>query len=427
MKKITSIALIIATFLTVFVAVPNFALAADYTVERDNEGAYVTTLQKKLNAKGYYNFNYTAFFGEITEAAVKAYQKDCGLTTDGKAGPNTLKKLFGSEFDGYVKQVQNERNGVSSVSYNDTGKISFRLGDENKFVKKIQEKLEGKGHFNNALTQYYGDITKKAVIAFQKAKGLEQDGICGEQTLKALFGDGYSAFMNEVKGVSSERQYRPDTLCSGDEGSEVKKAQQELIRLGYMTSAATGFFGPITLTAVKQFQQTNGLTVDGLIGAQTKAKLFSSSAKKKGTATAPNVSPSAPSTGNTISDLISYAQNFLGVPYVYGGNGPNSFDCSGFTTYVFKKYGVSLPRSAYDQGYGSYGTKITSVSGLKKGDLVFFNTISDSDLSDHAGIYIGDGNFIHASSSESKGRKVMISTLSSGYYNRQFSWGRRVF
>ncbi len=57
------------------------------------------------------------------------------------------------------------------------------------------------------------------------------------------------------------------------------------------------------------------------------------------------------------------------------------------------------------------------------GDLVFFNTVSDSDLSDHAGIYISDGNFIHASSG---GGEVMIFNLDSGYYNRVFSWGRRV-
>ena len=63
------------------------------------------------------------------------------------------------------------------------------------------------------------------------------------------------------------------------------------------------------------------------------------------------------------------------------------------------------------------------MSELKRGDLVFFDTVSDDDLSDHAGLYLGGGKFIHASSSAGK---VIVSTLASGYYNRVFSWGRRV-
>ena len=66
---------------------------------------------------------------------------------------------------------------------------------------------------------------------------------------------------------------------------------------------------------------------------------------------------------------------------------------------------------------------VTGVVDLKRGDLVFFDTVSDSDLSDHAGIYLGNGYFIHASSG---GGKVMVSNLASGYYNRVFVWGRRV-
>ena len=84
---------------------------------------------------------------------------------------------------------------------------------------------------------------------------------------------------------------------------------------------------------------------------------------------------------------------------------------------------MSLKRSAYAQGYDETFTKIEGASNLKRGDIVFFNTISDSDLSDHAGIYIGSGYFIHASSG---GHRVVVSNLTSGYYNRVYSWGRRI-
>ena len=129
------------------------------------------------------------------------------------------------------------------------------------------------------------------------------------------------------------------------------------------------------------------------------------------------------SSGQKLEYAIYNAQQGLGKPYVYGSTGPNSFDCSGLTTYAFRKIGVSLKRSAYSQGYDSTYEKIEGVSNLKRGDLVFFNTISDSDLSDHAGIYLGGGCFIHASSG---GHKVVVSNLTTGFYNRVFSWGRRV-
>lgn len=124
-----------------------------------------------------------------------------------------------------------------------------------------------------------------------------------------------------------------------------------------------------------------------------------------------------------VKKLLSVAEEQLSKKYVYGATGPSQFDCSGFTQYVFKKAaGVSLKRTAQQQGYDSRYEKI-SASKLKAGDLVFFNTNNDdSDDCDHVGIYIGSGKFVHASSA---GGKVMVSSLTSGYYNRTFSWGRR--
>ena len=124
-----------------------------------------------------------------------------------------------------------------------------------------------------------------------------------------------------------------------------------------------------------------------------------------------------------IRDRIYCAQNQLGKPYVYGATGMSSFDCSGLTYYAFRQISITLPRTAQSQGYDSDFQQISSVSNLERGDLVFFNTVSDSDQCDHTGIYLGDGWFIHASSGQDR---VVVSTLASGYYNRVFSWGRRV-
>ena len=124
-----------------------------------------------------------------------------------------------------------------------------------------------------------------------------------------------------------------------------------------------------------------------------------------------------------IQYMLDLAKTKKGAPYVYGSFGPNSFDCSGFAYWCYKQINVKLKDSAYKQGYDTTYPQI-SYSNLQPGDLVFFNTVDDKDLSDHSGIYLGNGKFIHASSSAGK---VIISSLRSGYYKRNFSWGRRVF
>lgn len=116
-------------------------------------------------------------------------------------------------------------------------------------------------------------------------------------------------------------------------------------------------------------------------------------------------------------EVVNYAYNFLGKPYVYGASGPNSFDCSGLTQYVYNNFGVDLTRTTYTQV--NQGLKIDR-SNLQPGDLVFFNT--QGSIS-HVGIYVGDGDFIHAPRT---GKPVMISSLSDGYYSSRYATARRV-
>ncbi|MCY6370755.1 C40 family peptidase [Clostridium ganghwense] len=115
--------------------------------------------------------------------------------------------------------------------------------------------------------------------------------------------------------------------------------------------------------------------------------------------------------------VVEYSYKFLGRPYVWAASGPSSFDCSGFTSYVYRKFGYSLPHYT---GYQVQMGKSVSKSKLKTGDLVFFNT---SGSNSHVGIYIGNGNFIHASSGK---RKVIVSDLSQSYYKSRYSAARRI-
>lgn len=119
--------------------------------------------------------------------------------------------------------------------------------------------------------------------------------------------------------------------------------------------------------------------------------------------------------------LLQEAQKHLGKEYVWGANGPKTFDCSGFTCYVCNKNGICLPRTSAQQA--EIGKKI-SRDHLSTGDLIFFDTSNErKGIVNHVGIYIGNNKFIHASSGANK---VVISSLNQSFYKQRFLWGQRV-
>lgn len=117
------------------------------------------------------------------------------------------------------------------------------------------------------------------------------------------------------------------------------------------------------------------------------------------------------------SNVIDYAKQFIGTRYVYGGRSPSGFDCSGFTGYVYDKFGVSLPRTSSSQ-YSA--TTRVSRDNLQPGDLVFFSNGGRG--VGHVGIYVGNNSFIH---SPSAGKTVCIDSMS-GYYEKNYIGGGRI-
>ena len=157
--------------------------------------------------------------------------------------------------------------------------------------------------------------------------------------------------------------------------------------------------------------------------ASRKSPLFFRGGKTTGTAVSVSKLKSSSNyigsaQNNLAANLIATAKKYIGVKYVWGGTSPTGFDCSGFVQYVFKQHGITLNRTVVTQY--QHGTAV-SRSNLQPGDLVFFQNTYTTGLS-HIGIYIGNGEFIHASSSQG----VTISQLSNSYWNSHYHSARRV-
>ena len=133
-----------------------------------------------------------------------------------------------------------------------------------------------------------------------------------------------------------------------------------------------------------------------------------------GSSSSGNVAP----TNNVGSQIATYAQQYVGYPYVYGGEGPSGFDCSGFVQYVYGQFGYSLNRTATAQLQNGYWV---SYDELQPGDIIYFGTTAGK--ASHVGIYIGDGNFVHAQNSSTG---VVIPSLSTSWYANRYLCAHRI-
>lgn len=194
-------------------------------------------------------------------------------------------------------------------------------------------------------------------------------------------------------------------LKVGSTGSDVIQLQNELNTLGFNVGAVDGIFGTKTKAEVIAFQTANSLGIDGIVGPKTANALNSAYAAKVH--------------NDKASAIISTAKKYLGVSYQWGGASPTTgFDCSGFVQYVFAQNGISLPRISRDQY--TVGTPV-DFNNLQPGDLVFFS-FSGNGIVSHDGIYIGNSQFINASSSKG----VTIYTIGP-YWKSVYVGAKRVF
>ena len=192
----------------------------------------------------------------------------------------------------------------------------------------------------------------------------------------------------------------------GDQGDEVLAVQEKLSQMGYVVGSMDGVYGEVTAEAVRTLQKEKNLPVDGKISPELYKTLIGRDLPvSRGASTA------------TVRRLISSSFQYVGVPYWFGGTTPRGFDCSGFTRYVFSQVGINLPRMA--DGQFSVGRPV-SAEKLRPGDLVFFETYEPGPS--HVGIYIGNSQFISATSS----RGVVVADLFGYYWGERYIGARRV-
>ncbi|WP_226655360.1 peptidoglycan-binding protein [Guptibacillus hwajinpoensis] len=288
-----------------------------------------------------------------------------------------------------------------NVSEAALGDRTLYNGMSNSDVTELQNVLDDKGYFDyHTATGYFGNITEDGVRDFQRSAGISVDGVVGPQTVSALKGATAS------KSSSSSNTYS-GTLRYGDRGSSVTSLQSQLKSKGYYNYSVDGIYGSITQQAVRNFQSANGLSVDGIAGSNTFAALNGSSVTSSSSSQVKSASTSN-------SSVVSIAKQYMGVPYVWAGTSPSGFDCSGFLQYVYNKAGISIPRTV-----ASIWDATDKVSSPSVGDLVFFETYKSGPS--HAGIYIGNGQFIHSSSSYG----VTISDMDNSYWAPRYLGAKR--
>lgn len=415
------------------------------------EHPIVASLQERLMTLGFMdNDEPTHYFGNVTEAAIKTFQRQNGLAQDGIVGPETLSAImtpeakyyavakgvagddisriqvrlyelgylanedhvtgsFGDETENAVKKLQ-DLNGLNvdgkvgrqtmNLLYSDEVRPNFlSYGEKSDVVLSCQQRLKALGYLTTTPDGAYGDDTVVAVKQFQSRNDLVVDGYLGPSTRITL--------------TSSEAL--PNGLSLGEQGDSVTRIQQLLNKYGYLASAnVTGYYGEVTEKAVKSFQSNNGLSADGSVGQMTMAKLTGGSAKTAGSGSSGG--GGTVKGGSGVSGLLSIARSKLGRPYVWGAKGPNSFDCSGFIYWCLNQAGV---RQSYltSSGWRSVGkyTKITSFGNLKAGDIIV--------VSGHVGIVAGGGKVIDASSSNGK----VVERSLSNWWRNNFICGWRIF
>lgn len=259
-----------------------------HILQKGSTGAEVTALQEALIELGYLKGTPDGKFGAGTEKAVIAFQNNNDYPATGIMDANIQAFLY----TGTLKNASGTKTSVKTLS--PVEGVSMKKGNKGTQVKELQKRLQELGYYKGDITGTYDTNTIGAVRSFQKKNGLKADGTAGAETQKMIYSaDAIIASATATPKVTEAPTPTPtvavpeESLKSGAKGEDVKTLQRRLKELGYYKSVIDGKLGRDTEKALKDFQEANGLTADGVAGKATYEKLFSADVLAKGTTPTP--------------------------------------------------------------------------------------------------------------------------------------------
>ncbi|HEX6593504.1 MAG TPA: NlpC/P60 family protein [Bacillota bacterium] len=341
----------------------NKLLLQQESLQYGEHGEMVRFLQQKLTKVSYYEDRIDGEYGVFTEYALKKFQKDHHLTITGEADPQTIYALIQAEKEKMIENIK----GLSEP---------ITIGMESEDVKIIQESLQYLGYYQGDIDGIYGPLTNQAVKLAEEKHNVE---LIDEQDLLPLY-------------ESEEEQNDADVPLSDE--------QEETIQVDHSQDESSSDQQHGRETSVPKEEITTS-------ESKTKSKQSKENEESKRTKVF--------SEGAGHPDLIGEARSHIGTPYVWGGESPGGFDCSGFIQYVFQTQNITIPRTVRDIWNFSQPVSSPSV-----GDLVFFETYQPGPS--HLGIYLGNNQFIHAGSSNG----VQISDLNESYWEERYLGAKQV-
>ncbi len=336
-----------------------------------------------------------------------------------RSGASTSSGILATLQKGASMTVKGSSGDWYSVSYNGT----------DGYVYKQYLTVEGESSSSSSSSSQTGTINANYVrlrSGASTASGILATLNKGaSMTVTGSSGDWYAVTYNGTDGYVY-KQYL--TVGSGSSSSSSNNSDITVEAVSEDSGTIRGYYvrvrtGPSTSSSIITSLNTGAkLDVTGITGDWYQVKYNGQTGYVYKSYLQLGESSSSGSSSSSTGDgaaIVAQAKKYLGVPYVYGGTSPSGFDCSGLVYYVFMQEGYSLYRTAGAQYRNGVAV---SRSELQVGDIICFYNSAMTSIG-HVGIYVGDNQFIHASSGSGK---VIISSLSQSYYNSHYYGARRI-
>ena len=406
-------------------------------------GAVITTLSKGTtvavlnNSSSWYKVSVNGKEGYVsgeyltgttaTNVALGTGTVKCSSSVNFRSAPNTSSTSYGELKNGTKVNVVGVSSGWYKVTYN--GKTGYIHPD---YITLASSSVGTAIAPSNTVTSTTGTA---GTVKCSSSVNLRSEANTSSSSLAELKNGTAVTVVSTANGWCK-------VTCSGKTGYIKQDYVSTTGSASNNTSASTGTAAVVKCSSTVNFRSaaSTSSTILGELKNGTAVTVLSTSngwskvsyagkagyisadylvTASSGTAISPSNTAASVSISAKRQSVLNYAAQFLGVPYVYGGSTPSGFDCSGFTSYVFKNTVGSIPRVAQAQ-YDA--TTRVSRDDLLPGDLVFFGS-STSSIS-HVGIYVGSNQFIHAPST---GDVVKYSSLTGSYATRYQGAGRVIF